>query len=134
MKGYIPYEKALEILEKIDDSYFSEEVVDNDELLDEVWQMLWLAGRLFESHLDICGPQGDRGPVGTDAIIGQLGICGGHPDPAGAPGKPGEPIEADRAAEEPTLDEKNGEKGKWVLGRFLPLDWIQQYEKREGKQ
>ena len=73
MERCIPYEKALEILEKIDDSYFSEEVTDNPELLDEVWQMLWLAGRLFKSHLDICGPQGAPGiPIGTDQIRGEF--------------------------------------------------------------
>ena len=73
MKKYIPYEKALEILEKIDDSYFSEEVTNDYKLLDEVWQMLWLAGRLFKSHLDICGPQGEPGvPVGTDQIKGEF--------------------------------------------------------------
>lgn len=73
VKKYIPYEKALEILEKIDDSYFSEEVTDNPELLDEVWQMLWLAGSLFKSCLDICGPQGEPGvPVGTDQIRGEF--------------------------------------------------------------
>lgn len=72
MKKYIPYEKALEILEKIDDSYFSEEVTSDYKLLDEVWQMLWLAGRLFKSHLDICGPQGAPGPVGTDQIKGEF--------------------------------------------------------------
>lgn len=73
MKGYISYEKALEILEKIDDSYFSEDVTDNPELLDEVWQMLWLAGSLFRSHLDICGPQGEPGiPIGTDQIKGEF--------------------------------------------------------------
>lgn len=69
MEKRIPYEKALEILEKIDDSYFSEAVTSDYKLLDEVWQMLWLAGSLFRSHLDICGPLGAPGvPVGTDQI------------------------------------------------------------------
>ena len=104
MERCIPYEKALEILEKIDDSYFSEAVTSDYKLLDEVWQTLWLAERLFNTHLDICGPQGDKGPVGTDALAGQLGI-GGHPDPAGALGEPGEP-------EEPI---------GFVYARFLPL-------------
>lgn len=105
MKKCIPYEKALEILEKIDDSYFSEAVTSDYKLLDEVWQMLWLAERLFKTHLDICGPQGEKGPVGTDALAGQMGICGVHPDPAGALGESGEP-------EEPI---------GFVYARFLPL-------------
>lgn len=104
MKGYISYEKALEILDKIDDSYFSEKVVDNDKLLNEVWEMLALANRLFQSHLDICGPEGAPGAIGADRIDGEL----------------------DRA-----LDESQGAKGGFVMGRFLPLEWIRQYEKKD---
>ena len=104
MKDYIPYEKALEILDKIDDSYFSEKVVDNDKLLNEVWEMLALANRLFQSHLDICGPEGDPGAIGADRTDGEF----------------------DRA-----LDENQGVKGRFVLGRLLPLEWIQQYEKKD---
>lgn len=99
MKGYISYEKALEILDKIDDSYFSEKVVDNDKLLNEVWEMLALANRLFQSHLDICGTEGDPGAIGADRADGEF----------------------DRA-----LDENPGVKGGFVLGRFLPLEWMQQ--------
>lgn len=98
MKGYISCEKALEILNKIDDSYFSEKVVDNDKLLNEVWEMLALANRLFQSHLDICGPEGGPGAIGVDQTDGEF----------------------DRA-----LDENQGVKGGFVLGRFLPLEWIQ---------
>ena len=112
MEKRIPYEKALEILEKIDDSYFSEAVTSDYKLLDEVWQMLWLAQRTFADKPGICG----------------------HPDPAGALGEPGEPIETDRIAEEPMLDERNGEKGRWVMGRFFPMEWIQQRERREEDQ
>lgn len=104
MKGYISYEKALEILEKIDDSYFSEKVVDNDKLLNEVWEMLALANRLFQSHLDICGPEGDPGAIGADRTDGEF----------------------DRA-----LDENQGVTGRFVLGRFLPFEWIRQYEKKD---
>lgn len=105
MKGYISYEKALEILGKIDDSYFSEKVVDNDKLLNEVWEMLALANRLFQSHLDICGPEGDPGAIGADRIDGELDCV---------------------------LDENQGMKGKFVMGRFFPLEWIQQHEKKNG--
>lgn len=104
MKGYISCEKALEILNKIDDSYFSEKVVDNDKLLNEVWEMLALANRLFQSHLYVCGPEGDPGAIGADRTDGEF----------------------DRA-----LDENQGAKGRFILGRFLPLEWIQQYEKKD---
>ena len=105
MKGYISYEKALEILGKINDSYFSEKVVDDDKLLNEVWEMLALANRLFQSHLDICGPEGDPGAIGANRTDGEF----------------------DRAP-----DENQGAKGRFVMGRFFPLEWIQQHEKKDG--
>ena len=66
--------------------------------------MLALANRLFQSHLDICGPEGDPGATGADRTDGEF----------------------DRA-----LDENQGVMGRFVLGRFLPLEWIRQYEKKD---
>ena len=49
-------------------------------------------------------PEGDPGAIGADQTDGEF----------------------DRA-----LDENQGVKGGFVLGRFLPLEWIQRYEKKD---
>lgn len=76
MEKRIPYEKALEILEKIDDSYFSEAVTSDYKLLDEVWQMLDLARSMIYNGLLTCGPEGPEGGLRPGQVV-LRNSCGG---------------------------------------------------------